>query len=211
MHKIAIIEKFRLYGDGIKALLNQSKLAELVAESQTVEGLKGKLGRDIPDVIVIDISRAEGAGLKILRKATRTFSRSAILIITAQEYSSSFEDYISIGVKGFIFSNASSGEFLDAITRLLDGNDYFTLEVWNLIKKKLQTRKHSPKEGRELSERETTVLKLFTKGFSYKEIGARLNISPRTVETHKRNILSKLKICTTAEMIVYAIHNHLTL
>ena len=96
-----------------------------------------------------------------------------------------------------------------AIRKLKDGGEYFNRTVWDIFKSSIQMRKYHKKADAKLTDREVAVLKLFSQGMSYKEIGASLNISPRTVETHKRNILSKLKIHSTADMVKYAYRNHM--
>lgn len=98
---------------------------------------------------------------------------------------------------------------IKAIKKLDNGEEYFSNTVWKVFKSYVQTRKKRILKSSKLTDREVSVLKLFAHGLSYKEIGVKLSISPRTVETHKRNILSKLKINTTAEMIKYAYRKHI--
>ena len=209
MCKIAILENLQLYSAGLKALLSGLEEVQIIAEAQNVEELKQKLGKIIPGLILVDLVQRENAGIKLLKKTVRRFPKVPILIITNGDYAHSFEEYIRIGVNGFVFTNARPAEFVDAIKKLAKGEEYFPDEVWVFLKKAIRSHKFSSKQNNKLSEREIEVLRSFTNGLSYKEIGNELNISSRTVETHKKNILSKLKVNTTADMIKYAYHNNL--
>ena len=207
MCKIAIIENYPLFSAGIKALLNNLNETEIVAEAGNADELPQKLGKIVPNVIMVDMLHSENYGLKLLKKVKRFYPKVPILIITSPDYADSFEDYIRLGIKGFIFSTADSEELIKAIVKLKDGEEYFRKDVLKILKSAIQSHKYGSKTRRKLSDREISVLKLFSRGLSYKEIGVSLNISPRTVETHKNNILAKLKLSSTADMIKYALHN----
>jgi DNA-binding NarL/FixJ family response regulator len=209
MCKIAIIENCPLFSAGIKALLNNLKETEIVAEAGNADELRQKTGKIVPDVIIADIFHSENSGVKLLGKIKRVYPKVPVLIITSPDYADFFEDYIRIGVKGFVLSNASSEEFVTAINKLKASDEFFPIEVWKILKNAMQSRKSTSKKGDKLTDREIAVLKLFTQGLTYKEIGLKLNISSRTVETHRNNILSKLKIHTTADLFKYAYHHGL--
>jgi len=132
-------------------------------------------------------------------------------LILSTDYSDFFEEYISLGVNGFVFNDAGREKLIKAIKTLMNGDDHFRPRVWQLLKKYLRTKKNSAsfEDKRMLSNREITILKLFCKGYTYKEIGVKLNISPRTVETHKKNIQTKINARSTAEMIEFAYQNKL--
>ncbi len=209
MCKIAIIESFSLFSAGIKFMLNDMKEVDVIAEAENVDLLIPVVRQNIPDIICFDVIHSGSTGIMPLKKIKRIFPKIPVLIIINANYADFFEEYIRIGIKGFVFSNAGSEELFTAINNLKAGDEYFPVEVWKILKKVIQSRKSTSKKSDKLSDREIAVLKLFTQGLTYKEIGLKLNISSRTVETHKNNILSKLKIHTTADMIKYAYHHDL--
>uniref|UniRef100_UPI003216639B response regulator transcription factor n=1 Tax=uncultured Draconibacterium sp. TaxID=1573823 RepID=UPI003216639B len=182
---------------------------DVIAESTSATELCSKIGDQTPHVIVVDIIHAENSGVKPLRKIKRCFPKVPMLLIVSPHYSDCFEEYIRMGVKGFVFNNSTGKDLINAIQKLKNGEEFFETKVWNIFKASIQTRKYNAKTTTQLTDREVAVLKLFSRGLTYKEIGASLNISPRTVETHKRNILSKLKINSTADMVKYAYRNHI--
>lgn len=204
MYRIAIIEDLELMGSGIKSILSKETNFDLIVQARSIDELLLKLGNEQPQIIIFDIIHGENSGIKVLKKIRRNFARVPALLIVNQYYSDCFEEYIRLGAKGFIFDRSDGDELLRAIKKLKNGEEYFTQEVWNIFKASIRARKYKSNKEHDLTNREAAVLKLFSKGMSYKEIGTTLNISPRTVESHKRNILSKLKINTTADMIRYA-------
>ncbi|MFV0592964.1 MAG: response regulator transcription factor [Draconibacterium sp.] len=208
MCKIAILEPFTLLGAGIASILSEEKQCEVLAIAQTKEELIRRLAKSVPDVIIIDIIHGENTGVKPIKRLRRMFPDTPLLLIVSANYADCFEEYIRLGVKGFVFNTSDAKELVKAIQKLRAGDEYFNNKVWNIFKSSIQLRKHKVQEER-LSDREVSILKLFSCGMTYKEIGSELNISPRTVETHKRNILAKLKINTTAEMVKYAYRHHI--
>ncbi|WP_372648714.1 LuxR C-terminal-related transcriptional regulator [Draconibacterium sp.] len=211
MCRIAILEQFNLFGSGIKSILEEADQFNVVIQADSVNKLLAGKGMEKPDVIIFDIIHDDNSGIKVLKRINRTFTGVPVLLIVSNHYADCFEEYIRLGVKGFIFHNSSGKELIKAIKKLKNGEEYFAMKVWDIFRSTIRARKAKAKniESNKLTEREMTVLKLFTKGLSYKEIGVDLNISPRTVETHKRNILAKLKIRSTADMIKYAYRNNI--
>ena len=209
MCNIAILERFALLGSGIKAILKSKVECVVVAQSKTSTELLASLGDLMPDVIVIDIMSTDNSGMKPLRKIRRALPKVPVLLIVSSHYADCFEEYIRLGVKGFIFNTSNGEELVAAIKKLENRKEYFPNKVWKVFKDSIQLGKQQKNTVQKLTDREVTVIKAFSNGLTYKEIGAQLNISPRTVETHKRNILAKLKMHSTADMVKYAYRNNL--
>lgn len=209
MCKIAILERFLLFGIGIESILHEANKCEVIMQAESIDELIKKLRDGNPDVIVIDILHGDNSGVKALRKIRRTYPDIPVLLIVSQNYSDCFEEYIRLGAKGFVFNHSTADELIDAIKKLENGEEYFSKRVWDIFRTNIRARKYKKQNDQHITDREMDVLKLFSCGLSYKEIGAKLNISARTVETHKRNILAKLKINSTADMVRYAFRNHI--
>ncbi len=209
MCKVAILDKFTLFASGIESILKDTNGWDEIVLAVDPDDLYKKLKNVKPDVIIADIIHGDNSGMKALKKLKRIYPKVPVLLILSQQYSESFEEYIRLGVKGFVFNDATGKDLVEAIKTLKNGGEFFRRKVWDMFKSSIQKRKYSKKKEQTLTDREVTVLKLFSNGLTYKEIGTRLNISPRTVETHKRNILSKLKINSTADMVRYAFRHHI--
>lgn len=209
MCTVAILERYTLLGSGIRSILMNELQCVIIAQSKTSTELINSLGTRIPDVIIVDITSTDNSGIKPLRKLRREYPKVPVLLIVSINYADCFEEYIRLGVKGFIFNNSDGEELVSAIKKLKGGKEYFTNKVWKVFKDSIQNGKQQRSKTQKLTDREVSVVKLFSNGLTYKEIGAQLNISPRTVETHKRNILTKLKMNSTADMVKYAYRNNL--
>ncbi|WP_297098297.1 response regulator transcription factor [uncultured Draconibacterium sp.] len=211
MCNVAILENYSLFCSGIKSVLEDSGECKIVFESKTINEFISKLKVQKPDVILIDIIHCLDEGISSIKKIRRKTSRTPVLLVLSTDYSDFFEEYISLGVNGFIFNDAGNDMLVNAIKTVKNGDDHFPPRVWQLLKKYLRSKKVSVtfEDKRILTNRELSILKLFCKGYTYKEIGVKLNISPRTVESHKKNIQTKLSVRSTAEMIEFAYQNNL--
>lgn len=210
--KIAIIENYALFSSGIKSLLHAADDIVVIAEGISPETLSLQLYHKTPDIILIDMMHCSNAGLNTIKKTKNFFPNTPLLLITNHDFSECFKDYLKYGTKGFIFTDDKPEDLVFAIKNICLGKEHFggklspKLSVIQLPKKS----RGRPPGDNPLTGREIDVLKLFCDGLTYKEIGHKLFISARTVETHKKNIMSKLKVSTRAEMIKYATRNHFT-
>jgi DNA-binding NarL/FixJ family response regulator len=210
--KVVIFESYPLFSSGIKSALNASGTIEVSGEASTIEQLLKLLPKANPNIIIFDILHCVNAGLKPLRKIARKFPHIPVLLIVSDEYADCFDAYLRLGVKGFVFKDDTSAELIQAIKNIYAGRDHFGNQVRTFFKESLQNNRQdiaSQQSNHSLTDRETSVLKLFCGGLTYKEIGNKLCISPRTVETHKKNILSKLKVKSTVDMVKYAFHHRI--
>jgi RNA polymerase sigma factor (sigma-70 family) len=209
--KIVILENISLFSSGIKAFLEKENFL-VVGEASEWDGLFKILQNNTPDVLLLDLLHYPDAGIKSLEKLRKEFSEIPVLVITNETYSDYFRDYLMIGVYGLIYSNATRSEMIIALNKVAQQQEYFPEGILHVLRESLQTDPANPQilhQLRKLTSRENSVLKLFCNGLSYKEIGKILGISTRTVETHKKNILAKLKLKSTVEMVKYAMVHHL--
>lgn len=208
---IVILENFSLFSNGIKSLLEREGIGVL-GEALDWKELFDLAGTYKPDLLLLDLVHFKDSGIEILEKLRVDFPGIPLLIITNEEHADYFRDFILMGVNGFVYSNAPQAELIKAIERVAGGREYFPDGVFKIFKDSLQLFDHTHQvlhQKNDLTPRETSILKLFCNGMTYKEIGEKLFISPRTVETHRKKILTKLKIRSTAEMVKYAMLHHL--
>ncbi|KOH43424.1 response regulator transcription factor [Sunxiuqinia dokdonensis] len=210
--RVVIFESYPLFSSGMKTILGASNTIEVTGEATSIDHLLHLIQDTYPTIIVFDIIHCVNAGIKPLRKIARKFPHIPLLLIVGEEYADCFDTYIRLGVKGFVFKDDSPAEFIRAIKEVCSGHDHFRNQVRSYFQESLQSNRKdraSKQSNHSLTDRETSVLKLFCRGLTYKEIGHQLSISPRTVETHKQNILSKLRVKSTVDMVKYAFHNRI--
>lgn len=212
MCKIAILENYSLFCSGIKAVLNQLTECDIIAEAKKVNDLLPQIKKIKPDVIIVDVIHCNSEGIIQIKRIKRNTRKTPILLIIDKDYISHFEEYMALGIKGLILNDSGAPELLTAVKKLKNGEDYFPQKVWLLLKnfmRKQNIDELTDKYKLVLTTRETEVLKLFCKGLSYKEVASELDISHRTVESHKKNISSKINVHSTVEMVHYAVEHNL--
>lgn len=210
-HKILILENFSLFSTGIKSMLEKEEF-EVVGEIRQWDELFDILKTVTPDVILLDLLHYNNSFIKSLEKLRNGFPKIPVLLIVDEVLADFFKDFILMGITGFIYGDTSLPELIRAIEKVANGQEYFSGGILKVIREMLQSNQVSLQSIRKqniLSSREVEVCRLFCNGLTYKEIGAKLHISSRTVESHKKNILAKLQIKTTAEIVKYAIRYHL--
>lgn len=214
MCKIAVLENYALFCSGITPVLEEKSENKVVLEAKNLLEFLPLLKDRNPDIIVFDAIHCPNNGVASIKKIKRKIPRIPVLLIVNSDLSDLFQEYISLGVNGIVFSSSSPKDLQEAVNTLTNGEDYFPSKVWMMLKNYLRTKRvdlnSEHEEKLQLTHREVDILRLFCKGLTYKEIGANLHISPRTVETHKKNISSKINVKSTAQMIEFAIQNNLS-
>ncbi len=154
-----------------------------------------------PDVIVLDITMAQVGGLDLCRTILETALHTKIVFLTMHTGRITVRDAFRAGASAYVVKSCSSRELVTALTTVHSGGTYISQELRESLSKP---------EAEELSERQIEVLRLVAQGFSAKQIAFHLNISSRTAEFHKRSIMGKLKLRTTAQLTRWAMEHGLS-
>ena len=207
--RIAIADDHTIVRDGIRLMCLTDETLELVFESATVAGFLKLIDKNPFDVAVIDIQFPDGSGLDLAEKILQKFPDARLLVFSGMMDEDIVLNAITKGVYGYVSKDASMTELRNAIASVASGEQFFSMSIGQILYKsyvkKQQQGASTSSINAVLSDRETEVLKGFAEGNSYKEIAEKLFISPRTVETHKENIMKKLDMHSLADMIRYAI------
>ena len=211
--KIILTEDHQILRDGIKALIASANIT-ISGEASTGQELWKLLDKDLPDIILMDISLPDTSGIELTRLVTEKYPEIKVLILSMYTDESFINQAIKAGAKGYLHKNTTREEMLVAIDTVLSGNDFYSDNISKIIlknyieKAKLNINEiDNPNEI--LSKREIEILKMFSEGFINKEIADRLFISIRTVESHKNHIMQKLNLKTQVELVKYAIRHNL--
>ena len=206
--RILIADDHQMFRAGIVNLLEKEtdfKIAGEATEGEEAVRLALELN---PDVILMDIDLPVLDGISASVEIVEKNPEAKILVLTSFEN----EDYIlrmlRAGAKGYILKDAPFEELVLAIKTISIGSSYFTKEISAKLFARLQqteplTSSTVPAKTRCVTNRELEILKYVAEGLTNKEIASKLFISPRTVETHRRNIIQKLKVKNTAGLVKY--------
>lgn len=213
MCKIAILEKYPLFSSGIKLMLAGVEDFSIIAVASDMNELELKLAEQRPEVLVVDALHCHNAGIHVLKTIKQHFPDLPVLLITSEDYLDCFRDYFDLGVKGIVYYNDSEADLINSIKELNRGQVHLrknALKIFQKRRKNGEPVRYAQERKHILTRRELSVLRLLCKGLTFKEIGKKLFISPRTVETHKKNIMAKMEVHSTAAMIKYATHHKMT-
>lgn len=206
--RILLADDHHLVRKGFRALLEELDFVEIAGEAANGREVISLLRSGIrPDVILLDYEMPVMNGLEAVEAIKRDFFGTKVIMLTMLQSKELVHEAVEKGVSGFLFKNASLEELGDAIRRVARGEQYFASEV-ALALLKPSTNPDAPLLA-QLTEREIEILQLVAKGFSSAEIGQTLFISPRTVDTHRNNIIQKLGVQGIAGLTQFALKNKL--
>ncbi|MBC7390225.1 MAG: response regulator transcription factor [Opitutaceae bacterium] len=208
MNKITLViaDDHKIIRDGLKALL--SNIADFHVEGEAKDGEKliELLETMMPDVVLIDISMPKINGLDAIKLMLSVNPATKVIVLSMHEEPDYILKAMQNGAKGYLLKNIDEKELEIAIRTVAAGGKYYNSEVSSIMMENL-SRPPVLKMNSEMniSARELEVLKLVADGLSNKMIADKLDISMRTVETHRLNMLKKLQVSNAAELIKKAI------
>lgn len=212
--RILIADDHELVREGLRRLLGSRPDWEVCGEAangrQAVE-----LTRQLrPDLVILDFAMPELNGLEAARQIRQAWPRIEVLLLSMHETDQLVRDVLAAGVRGFIFKSDTGRLLVQAVEALLQHRPFFTGKVAEqMLEGFLQPAQTVPAASASelLTPRERQIVQLVAEGKSSKEVAAALGISVRTAETHRTNILRKLHLHSTAELVRYAIRNQIIL
>ena len=210
--RIFLVEDHDLVRDGLKALLTSIPDIAIIGEASTGNSLFEKLKIVQPDIIVLDISLPDISGIEITKRLRQEYPQIRVLILSMYTPEDFVTGAIRSGAKGYLPKNTSRDELVKAIYTIYRGEEFFgdtisKILLKSFIRNAVEHEEQEEKTPLNLSSRELEILKLYSEGLNNKGIGMKLNISVRTVETHKNHIMKKLGIKSPVEMVKFAIRN----
>jgi two-component system response regulator NreC len=205
--RIFLADDHAVLRDGLKALVNAQPDMEVVGEADNGRTAWQKAKELLPDVVVMDISMPEMNGAQATQRLKESCPKIKILALTAHEDKGYLRHLMETGASGFVLKRAATLELIQAIRVVATNGAYIdpTLAGELLSSSMRKTHRHETLDNKELSERETEVLRLVAWGYSNKEIAAQLRISVKTVETYKARLGDKLELKSRTEIVRYAV------
>jgi len=208
--KIVLVDDHRIFRDGIKSLLSEIDFIDIIGEASGGKELLDMLNTIIPDLVVLDITMPGLSGIEVSRQISSLYPEIKLMILSMHTNEEFVINAMKAGVKGYLSKDTSKEELLDAIKIIYEGGEcYSKLVSDNFLKSYIKKYKSEQSflENKAMTHREIEILKLAAGGLNNKEIADKLFISTKTVDCHKSNIMQKLKLKNTAEMVLYAVKN----
>jgi DNA-binding NarL/FixJ family response regulator len=186
--RVAVVDDHPLVREGTAALIDRQEDMEIAGVAASLEELEPILRDGTIEVLLLDLRLGEESGFDLLRSESRPMP--AVVVVTSYDYPQYADAALRLGAAGFVVKTAPTAELLDAIRRAASGGLHFGVR---------------PGRGVALSSREREVLRCVVDGASNDEIGARLGISSRTVESHLRRLFERHDVASRTELASRAI------
>lgn len=210
---VLIADDHEIIRFGISTYLSSSDDVEIVGEASTGEECIELFRETRPDICVLDIGMPDKDGIETAKAIREIEEDSKILILTMHIDKNILYNAIEADVNGYLLKNTDKSDLLHGIRAIARGQQVFSDPISNLIKETFLKHNNSSQSSlynhQEITDREQEILQLIVEGLTSKQIAEKLYISPRTVDTHRANLMEKLELKNTAELVCFAIKNDL--
>lgn len=209
---VLIADDHRLFRDGLRNLLDKQKNIRVVAETTDGAETVAAALELKPDIVLMDISMSELNGIEAARRIASKGAATRIIMLSMHSDRRFITESLKAGAMGYLLKDCAFDEVLLAVKAVSEGTIYLSSRISeSVIKDYVAIAKSAPGSAFSiLSAREREVLQLLAEGKSTKEAAARLHVSIKTIETHRKQIMDKLDIRSVAELTKYAIREGLT-
>ena len=206
--RVALADDHTLVRAGVRKILEARPGLQVVAESEDGDQALAALAAHATDVLVLDLSMPGRDGFEVMAEAKRLAPELKILVLTMHGEAAYVERAVQGGADGYLLKDSAVDDLVAAIEAVMAGRAFYSPAVHRALTDVVR-RAGEPRPLDLLTEREREVLKLVAEGLSTKEIAARFDISTRTVETHRANLMRKLNLRSVALLTQLAIREGL--
>ena len=208
---IVVVEDHQLVREMWSELFAKNEGVEVIGESgvfdEAIEMIKTKR----PNIVLLDINLPQASGFDAVPLIRKFSPGTKVIAVSMHSQPAYAKKMLQLGAKGYVTKNSSRQEILNAIEEVTKDHKYVCAEIKDIISEQLLKEEQPGPNLSDLSLREIEIIKLIKEGRSSKEIAAQLNISVRTAEVHRYNILKKLQLKNTAALISFINTTDLTL
>jgi DNA-binding NarL/FixJ family response regulator len=207
--RIAIVDDHQLFRSGVRAELEG--LVEIVGDADGVDSAERLILDTSPDVVLLDVHMPDGGGVEVIRRVAPERPGTRFLALSVSDDAEDVIAVIRAGARGYVTKTISGDELADAIRRVHGGDAVFSPRLAGFVLDAFAGAPPAPADAEldQLTPREREVLQHIARGYMYKEIAHRLDISAKTVEAHVSAVLRKLQLSSRHELSRWAAERHL--
>ncbi|SFS59111.1 two component transcriptional regulator, LuxR family [Lutibacter maritimus] len=215
--KVYIADDHQILIDGIIAVLSSEENIEVVGFSLNGEDVLKWFKTNTADVLILDINMPKVDGIAVLQNFFNNNFQQKVIVLSSYDDVKLIKEVLKIGALGFLAKKCAGENIVEAINKVNNGEQYFEKSIQQKLLDTFNTHKSTSKEFvsqdgsffSSLTPRELDVLQLIAKQYNTKEISDQLHISVNTVETHRKNLISKLNVKNVVGLAIYALKNNL--
>jgi DNA-binding NarL/FixJ family response regulator len=212
--RILIADDHEVVRRGLCALLQAREGWEICAEAKDGREAVEKAAQLKPDVVILDVGMPNLNGLAATRQLTQADPHCKVIVLTITDSDQVIREALDAGARGFVLKSDAARDLVSAVEALLRNRMFFTPRVNDMVLAGFLDRGHNgssnePPRLPKLTSREREVIQLLAEGKSSKEVACVLNLSTKTAETHRSNIMRKLGFHSIRDLVVYAVKNNI--
>lgn len=210
--RIVLADDHAVLRAGLRVLLNSQADLLVVGEAGDGDEVLQQIELHQPDILVLDLIMPKVKGLDIIEELTAKYPQLRILVLTMHANTQYVRYVLKAGCAGYVTKSSADSELITAIREIAQGKSYLSPEATNVLLQDYRQEEEEPHvddDRQKLTERESEVLVMTALGYSSREIGEMLFISPKTVDTYRQRSMDKLKLETRADLVQYALKNGL--
>ena len=210
--RILLADDHRLFREGLRSLLEKEPDVEVVVEAENGRAAVELAGDLKPDVVAMDISMPDLNGMEATRQIAKQVPGTKVIGLSMHSDRHFVEEMLKVGASGYLLKDCANEEFIRAIRAVATGQTYLSPAVAGKVTEdyvRLAKGKSLP-ASKTLSPREREVLQLVAEGWGSKQIAAKLNVSIKTIDSHRHQIMEKLNLHSVAELTKLAVREGLT-
>jgi DNA-binding NarL/FixJ family response regulator len=209
--RILIADDHDLMRRGLKALIANHPGWEICAEATKGREAVAKTATIRPDIVVLDVCMPELNGIEATRQIRKASPRTEVLILSVHHSDHLIREVLDAGARGFVLKSDSATDLVSAIESLAMHKPFFTACATELLLNGCATPVEENASGPsdQLTSREREIVQLLAEGKTSKEVASTLNISAKTAETHRANIMKKMEFHSVGEIVRYAVRNQI--
>lgn len=207
---IVIADSQVLVRVGLKHLLGNNDRYQILAEAKDEKELFSLLNSKHPDVLIMDYNQPDSFSHQTIDLVRKNYPETNILVISGDNNKQAIYRVLESGINSFLTKTCDQEEIQDAVAATAKGEKFYCTRIIDyLLEKSFAKEEEEDCSPTPLSPREVEIVRLIAKGLIAKEIADTLNLSTHTIYTHRKNIMKKLNINSSSELILYALNNGL--
>ena len=211
--RILIADDHELIRRGVRTLLEAEPGWNVVAEASDGQEALEKAKETKPEIVVLDIGMPRLSGLEAARRLKRILPQVKVLMLTVHESERLALEVLNAGARGYVTKSDTARDLVIAIEALRRDKTFFTSRVDRMILDNFLDGRPSKRakemQGEQLTSRQREIVQLLAEGKTSKEVSALLNLSVKTVETHRANIMKRLSCHSVSDLVRYAVRNNI--
>jgi len=210
--RILLVDDHKILRDGICSIVKEYPDMDVIGEAADGKTALRLVEELSPDVVIMDISMPDLNGIDATRKIIADHPKIKVIALSMHHDKQFVSEIFKAGASGYLLKDCAFDELEHAVRIVMDGKTYINPQIASLVIESLvnQPQPAIQKAFSLLTDREREVLQLIAEGQSTKEIASKLNVSAKTIESHRRQVMGKLNIRNVAELTKYAIREGLT-